>query len=109
MNTTSEVDYFELVGLPEEEQEAFLDQVGELVMKAVLRKAWIELDSEKRDTLTKLIEESDADPENEKKSDAVLVFLDEHVARVAEYAKTEMETLLTAYREARDAVEDELT
>lgn len=107
MDTTPAIDYFELSGIPEEERDAFLEEVGELVMKAILRKTWIDLDSEKRDILTKLLEESDSDPENEKKSDAVLVFLDEHVERIGEYAKAEMEKLLSVYRESRDAVEDE--
>lgn len=105
MNDSKYVDFLGLGDMPEEERNKFLEDVGELVMKAVFRKAWIELDSTKREILTKLLEESDADPENEEKQNAILQFLDTHVEKLREYAKKEIESIEQVYRETKEELE----
>ena len=99
------IDFFDLEEIDVEEQESFMEEIGSLVMKAVLRKAWIELDTVKRDTLMILLEESASDPENETKYEAVFSFLDENVEKIRDYAKNEMESIMRTYTETKEAIE----
>jgi hypothetical protein len=108
MNETQKAFFqsLDLEGLPEEERQEFIDDVGDLVLKAILEKAWMELDSGEKESLTQLLEQSEADPDNEMKSSAVFAFLDEHVSNIAEYAQKEFEKLQNLYRETRDELLD---
>ncbi len=97
---------FDLEGASKEEREEFTQDVGEILMQKILRKAWAELDSSKRDILTDLLEKSEADPEDEKKHKEIFTFLDTHIVNLSEFIARELEGIQTTYRESRDQFRD---
>lgn len=105
-NAKSLVDVFDLENLSSDERDEFLEDFGDTVMKSIFRKSWFELDSAKRNILGDLLQESDDDPENVEKHEAVLFFLDEHVHNIRQYAEKEIEQLQNSYRENRDTLSD---
>lgn len=103
---TKDTDFFDLNDVSKEEQEEFIVEFGDVIMKTVFRKAWFTLDSNKRETLTLLLEESEQDPENEEKYKNILAYLDEHVPNIGDIVKKEVEKIQKAYLESRDAFTD---
>ncbi len=103
------INLFDLENLSKEEQEDFMQDIGELVMQTVIRKAWKELDSVKRNNLTELLEESDNDSDSSKKYEAVFAFLDENVVDIRKYVVKETEKIQKIYRESRDELRDSIT
>jgi len=100
--------YFDLEDNSTELREEFLEEVAETLLTSVLRKAWMELDADKKEQLAGLLEESNADPENKEKHTAVLAFLDEYIVNLREFIGNEFETLQTAYKTTRDELLDAL-
>jgi len=103
-NTT--IQFFDLENETKDIQEDFLDDIGEVIMEALLLKAWSELDTEKRERLTALLEISDEEPENEEKREAVLTFLDKNVVNIQGFVKKEFEDIQTSYKQIRDEIRD---
>lgn len=97
---------FDLAGVSKEEREEFAEDIGEVIMQKILRKAWAELDSSKRDVLTELLEKSEASPEDEEKHEAVFAFLDANILNLPEFVAHELEEIETSYREIRDQLKD---
>lgn len=100
------IDFFGLENTSQEEQEEFFQDLGELVMQKIIHRAWAELSSSKKDELTELLEESEDDPENADKQDAVLIFLDKNIPTVREIASEELEEIQKTFREYRDELLD---
>ena len=104
--TKHTLSFFDLEDTSKDMQEDFLEDIGEVLMESVFRKAWSELDANKREALTKLLEESSLEPENAEKSNAVLMFLDEHVVNIKGYVEKEFESIQTTYKKTRDELRD---
>lgn len=102
------IEFFDLENASQEEQEDFFQDIGELVMQKILHKAWAELSSAKKDELTELLEESEDDPENSDKQDAILIFLDKHIPNVREIVAEELEEIQNTFREYRDELLDSI-
>jgi len=106
--TSTHVDPFDLENTSKEEYEEFAEEIGEVIMQKILRKAWVELDSSKRDVLTSLLENSEADPEDGVKQEAVFAFLNTHMTNLPDFVSRELEAIEQTYRETRDQVSDAL-
>jgi len=107
-NNNTLLQYFDLEDSPEGFQDEFFEDVAETLLGSVMRKAWAELDGEKKEQLTELLEASDADAESKEKHEAVLAFLDENVINLREFVEKELEDLQTAYKTTRDELQDTL-
>jgi hypothetical protein len=108
MNQTQKalIDTFDLEGVPKEEREAFVEEFGDVIMKALFRKVWFTLTSTQREELDQLLEVSEAHPESEEKQQAVLTFIDEHVPNVEMLVQKEVEKIQQQYKEIRDELTD---
>lgn len=105
-NIEPAIEPFDLEGASKEEREEFVEDIGEVIMQKILRKAWAELDSSKRNVLTDLLEKSTADPENTKKHEEIFAFLDTHIPNLSEFVTRELEAIQKTYREIRDEIRD---
>jgi hypothetical protein len=100
--TTSPVDMmaeFGLADLPEEERNELLAEIGEIVHRGVMQKAWNILDLAKQDALTELLEASNLDPDNDEKRDAVDQFMQAEVPDLERYIREEVATLKKAHED----------
>lgn len=102
------IELFDLEEAPEDERKEFIEDVADLIMKAVLRKAWADLDSDGRDTLTKLLEKSNSMPDDRKSSDAVFDFLDKNLPSMEDIIKNEINSIHSKFAETRDSLRDEI-
>ena len=102
------IELFDLEDANEEEKKAFIDDVSDLIMKSILQKAWSVLDSDERDTLTKLLEDSNASPDDAKKSNAVFDFLDNNLPNMDDVIRKEVVSIQERFAEIRDSVRDEV-
>jgi Fe-S cluster biosynthesis and repair protein YggX len=103
------IHFFDLEDAKKETQEDFLEDVGEVVMNSILNKAWSELGSKDRATLTLLLKESADNPEDVHKREVVLSFLDDNMANLYGFIEKELEALQVTYREYRDELRDVIT
>ena len=99
-NTTLEL--FDIQDLSQKEQEEFLMDIGDLIMKSVLKKAWMLLDADETEELTVLLEESQNNPEDAKKIEAVFEYLNRHINNLEEMIRSELEELNKSYKQTRD-------
>jgi len=101
MNTTPN-DPFDIANLPEEEQQEFFDDLGDLIMKKVFQKALAELTGAKRQQLISLIESSEAEPADHEKQEAVFDFLDKNMPNLQEVVFQEVSELQALYSECHE-------
>ncbi len=102
------IELFDLENADENEKKAFIDNVSDLIMKSVLQKAWAVLDSDGRDTLTKLLEDSNASPDDMQKSNAVFNFLDNNLPNMEDVVRKEITLIQEKFVEIRDSIRDEV-
>ena len=105
MNTNVLIKFFDLEDLEKEEQEQFLDEISEVMMGSILKKAWQELDSAKKEALSELLE-AEGTESNEDNSQAVLAYLDEHLVNLGEYVRKELTDMEESYKRTRDELDD---
>jgi|GEM_PF-3243332 len=89
-----------LENLSEDERHKLLAEIGGVVYRGVVRRAWNTLSIKEQDELSELLEASAADSENEEKSTAVDTFLNEHVTDLSKYVAEEVEALKKAQQSA---------
>jgi hypothetical protein len=94
--------FFDLKGMPQEEQEEFFQDFGDLVMKKIFQKAWVELAGTQKQKFLDLLEASEANPEDAEKQDDILIFLDENVPNIEEYVAQEVAEIQATFTEYRD-------
>jgi len=87
-----------LEGLPEEAREELLAELGEVVFMNVMRRTHKALTLTQQDALTRLLEESAEDPENEKRREALAQFLAAQVPDFDTYVREEVAALETKYK-----------
>jgi hypothetical protein len=104
--TKAIIHFFDLEDASKEIQEDFLEDIGEVMMGAIVQKAWMELDSQKKETLTVLLEESSSNPEDVKKREEVLAFLDDNMVNLQGFIEKELDNFQSTYREYRDELRD---
>ncbi len=100
------LEHFDLEDATDIEKKDFLQDVSELIMQKILRKAWADLDLVKRKILTELLAKVDSDPENEKKRTELFSFLDDNLVDIDKIIKNEVENMRTSYLELRDSIRD---
>ena len=85
--------------LPEDERNALLSDIGEVIFRGVMHKVWNSLDPTTQDQLTQLFDASNEDPENEQKREAIDQFLTANVPDLKLYVSQEVEALKTAQQD----------
>jgi hypothetical protein len=108
MNQTNDEvnDFFDLKNVPQEEQDEFFQDFGDLIMKKVFQKACVELVGNKQQTFLDLLEASEASPDDADKQNAVFNFLDENVPNVGEYIAQEVAEMQSTFTECREELLD---
>ncbi len=79
--------------LPKEEQELFLADIGEVIYEGVMQRVYDALSLGQQDTLTRLMDESSREPDNEEKHVAVMKFISEQVPELERYITEEVDAL----------------
>ncbi len=93
---------FEELGLdllPEEERDAFLADLGELIFSGAMQRTFASLPDEGKEELGNLLEASAADPESDGRRAALETFIKERVPDFDSFVLAEIEAFVTAYRE----------
>jgi len=99
------IQFFDIAHLPQEEQNDFLEDVGELVMQKVLYKTWDKLTNGQKDELTALLEVG-GDEEGNDKQNAVFEYLDQNVPDIHEIVQKELFEIENTFCECRDEMLD---
>jgi hypothetical protein len=83
----------------EEERTQLLLEVSEVVYRGVMRKVWNALDVTQQDALHALVEESNEEPDNVEKREAVTLYIKEHVPLYEKYLEEESQAFLRTQEE----------
>ena len=105
---TSQPDLLADLGLEhlnEEERTELVGEIGEVILRGVMRKAWNVLSLKEQEELTALLEASAADQGSDEKHAAIDTFLKEHVADLPRYVSDEVEAFKKAQRNAVSELE----
>ena len=105
--TKTAIDYFDLEDASSESQEEFFAELGEIIFDSIMNKAWTELDTKKSEELNSLLEESNDNPKDEKKREAIFNYLDKHLVNLQGFVKNEVEEIQKTYKTIRDEIRDE--
>ena len=87
--------------LPKGEQDELNADIGEVVFAGVMRRVWDVLDLHQQDALMSLLRQSEQDPNNEERRNALTTFLDTQVPDFGSYVQDELNALTQAHREAQ--------
>jgi hypothetical protein len=94
-----------LDSLPEEARDELYSEIGEVVFRGAMHRAWKVLDIKQQEALATLLEESAASPEDDKKQEAVDTYLQKYVPDFQRYIAEEV----TALKKAQKNIVSEVT
>jgi hypothetical protein len=99
-------EYFDLEDATDDEQKEFAQDMGELIMQVLLRRAWTHFDTVKRSILAELLMKINSNPEDMDLQNKLFSFLDENLPDADNIVSREIESIRSLYLETRDEIRD---